>query len=236
MPLLSIRRPFGGASFGVWQITESEDFFRHDLPLTTDEMAELALHKGIRRLEWLASRWLLHQLTGMPQRIPLAKDAFSKPFFLEKPEFSCSLSHSQGIVAALLVESAVQQTDIRIGCDLQVLVSKMTRLAPKFINETEFAFIQIRSAEHQYDMMHILWTAKEAMYKAYGLKALDFRRDMLLNNFSWDGHSAKTQGFVCKGNIELSFDLHIEKGQLPDSDENYIRTVCVTSNADTFSG
>jgi 4'-phosphopantetheinyl transferase len=235
MPLLSIRKPFGGASFGVWQITETEDFFRHDLPLSPDEADELSLHKGIRRLEWLASRWLLHQLTGMPQRIPLAKDAFSKPFFLEKPEFSCSLSHSQGVVAALLVASSVQRPKVQIGCDLQVLVSKMTRLAPKFINEAEFAYFQRRTAAHQYDMMHILWTAKEAMYKAYGLKALDFRRDMVVKEFSWDGHAAIAEGMVHKADVKLSFELYIEKNTLPDKDEPYIRTVCVTSGADTSS-
>jgi 4'-phosphopantetheinyl transferase len=235
MPLLSIKRPFSGASFGIWQITESEDFFSHDLPLAPEEADELAQHKGIRRLEWLASRWLLHQLTGMPQRIPLAKDAFSKPFFLEKPEFSCSLSHSHGIVAALLVECPMQQLSIQIGCDLQVLVPKMTRLAPKFINDLEFSFLQKRSPEHQYDLMHILWTAKEAMYKAYGLKALDFRRDMQVNEFSWDGYTATAKGFVRKSAVNLSFDLYIEKSTLPDTEEGYVRTVCVTSGGDTFS-
>jgi 4'-phosphopantetheinyl transferase len=184
-------------------------------------------------LEWLASRWLLHQLTGMPQRIPLVKDAFSKPFFLEKPEFSCSLSHSQGIVAALLLESARHHSHVQIGCDLQVLVPKMVRLAPKFINETEFSFIQKQSSEHQYDMMHILWTAKEAMYKAYGLKALDFRRDMQVSHFDWDGHATRAEGFVRRGEDNLSFNLFIEKNALPDTEEGYIRTVCVTSGADT---
>ncbi|MBK8429722.1 MAG: hypothetical protein IPL27_28915 [Lewinellaceae bacterium] len=78
--LLLTTHPFPNTQFGIWQIAEAEAFFREDLPLSVQEEAEWALHKGIRRLEWLAGRWLLHKLSGSVQRMPLAKTAFSKPF------------------------------------------------------------------------------------------------------------------------------------------------------------
>ncbi len=85
MPLLLTTHPFPDTAFGLWQIAEEEAFFRDEMPLTAAEETELAKLKNIRRMEWLASRWLLHKLTGAPQRLPLAKDAFSKPFFSISP-------------------------------------------------------------------------------------------------------------------------------------------------------
>lgn len=220
MPLLSVRRPFPSASLGIWQIKESEDFFRQGLPLSEAEAAELSLHKGIRRSEWLAGRWLLHQLSGHAQRLPLAKDAFSKPFFVETPDLQCSMSHSHGTVAALLFEG-----NALVGCDLQVLVPKMTRLAHKFVNTDEYTFLQQFSPEKQFDLLHIFWTAKEAMYKAYGLKALDFKRDIHIMPFVWDGLSARVKGAVTRADIYLKFDLLTEKNALPEAGD----FICTTA-------
>ncbi|HAD12651.1 MAG TPA: hypothetical protein DCF33_09450, partial [Saprospirales bacterium] len=105
MPLLLVSKPFPNASFGLWQIAEEEDYFRADLPLSKDEETEFARHQNpLRRLEWLAGRWLLHKLTDEPERLPLAKDAFSKPFFPENQHLGCSLSHSKGTVGVLIVD------------------------------------------------------------------------------------------------------------------------------------
>ena len=105
MPLLLTTHPFLDTTFGLWQIAEEESFFREELPLSREEEAEITrLKNDLRRHEWLASRWLLHKMTGAPQRLPLAKDAFSKPFFPENQHLACSLSHSHGIVGALIVQ------------------------------------------------------------------------------------------------------------------------------------
>lgn len=218
MPLLLTTHPFSGTAFGLWQIAEEENFFRHELPLTTAEETELAKLKNIRRMEWLASRWLLHKLTGAPQRLPLSKDAFSKPFFLDQPDLYCSLSHSHGIVGALLAGQ-------NVGCDIQVQVAKMPRLAYKFLNDKEDAFVRKHTAPEQFDLFHVFWTAKESLYKAYGLKELDFRAHMRLEPFHWaDRGSAK--GWVEKGSFRKPFRLYFEKFRLP-GDESLIWTVCL---------
>ena len=224
MPLLFTRHitllPGQVLTFGVWQIAEDEFYFREGLPLTPEEEEDLARYKGIRRLEWLACRLLLHKLTGAEVRLPLGKNAFAKPFFLHRPELHCSLSHSQGIVGAMLADGVC-------GCDLQVLVDKMPRLASKFLHTEEVTFLREYEREAQFDLMHIFWTAKESLYKAYGLKELDFRAHLRLEPFEWSGLSADTTGWVCKGEFEQAYQLHFEKTTLPDDSGEFVWTVCL---------
>lgn len=221
MPLLLATHPFPDTVFGLWQIAEEEAFFRDELPLTVAEETELARLKNIRRLEWLASRWLLHKLTGSPQRLPLAKDAFSKPFFLGQPDLYCSLSHSHGIVGALLARQ-------NVGCDIQVEVTKMPRLAHKFLHKKEDAFVRKHTATEQFDLFHVFWTAKESLYKAYGLKELDFRAHMRLEPFLWTGNG-NTAGWVKKNSFRQRYRLYFEKLHLP-AEGALIWTVCLPEN------
>jgi phosphopantetheinyl transferase len=220
MPLLFSRHPFPDATFGLWLIAETEDFFRAGLPLSPAETTELEPLKGIRRQEWLAVRWLLHQFTGQKIRLPLAKSAFSKPFFPDNDHLTCSLSHSHGVVGALLVEGA------GCGCDIQVMVDKTTRLAPKFLNPQEARFVDTHPNARQFDLVHIFWTAKESLYKAYGLKALDFRSHMRVEPFTWNGRSGTTIGWVEKDDYNQAFTLMFEKTELPDGRE-LIWTICI---------
>lgn len=228
MPLLSTSHPFSNASFGLWQITESEAFFRADLPLSDPEEAELAQHQNsLRRLEWLAGRWLLHKLSNAPIRLPLAKDAFSKPFFPENQHLSCSLSHSKGKVGALIVRSPAphDKQSRAIGCDIQVLTEKMERIAYKFLNANESAFAGSKPASEYLDLLHLFWTAKESLYKAYGLKELDFRKNLLVEEIQWDGQAGEGTGWVEKGDFRQKFELHFNKRQLPDETE-LITAIC----------
>lgn len=229
MPLLLISRPFADASFGLWQIAEDEAFFRNDMPLAAQEEAELAEHHNpLRRLEWLAGRWLLHKLTDVPERLPLAKDAFSKPFFPENQNLACSLSHSKGIVGALIVESGNLQVagqastfsgQLSIGCDIQMVIEKMARIAHKFLNEPEKAFVENRPKPEYLHLLHLFWTAKESLYKAYGLKELDFRKNLFVENIEWDGQSGTGTGRVEKGTFQQTFQLIFNKIDISEETE-----------------
>jgi phosphopantetheinyl transferase len=233
LPLLLSRHPFPNTHFGIWQIAEGADFFRADLPLSDQEEAEWRLHKGIRRSEWLAGRWLLHRLSGAAQRMPLAKDAFSKPFFPNDATFLCSLSHSKGIVAALLLSDA--GPGVSIGCDIQVLVEKMPLIAPKFLSPTEMDFVKQHDHATQFDLFHAFWTAKESLYKAYGLKELDFREHIRIFDFEWADHRTNASASVRKGAFTQPFTLHIEKMDLPETGE-LMHTVCMAQGVNGRDG
>jgi len=233
MPLLLTRHPFPDTTFGLWQIAEEESFFREELPLSPDEEAEMSrLKNDLRRHEWLAGRWLLHKLTGAPQRLPLAKDAFSKPFFPENQHLACSLSHSHGTVGALVFHPSSLTPHSSLltpscGCDIQVLVEKMPRLASKFLNVEEEEFVASHSAPEQFDLLHVFWTAKESLYKAYGLKALDFRAHLRVESFAWKENGGAARGWVEKDDFSKAYQLIFEKIILPDGAGELVWTVCL---------
>jgi len=218
MPLLLTAHPIEQACFGIWKIDEPESFFHDALPLSPAEEADLQPLKGIRRAEWLAGRYLLHLLTGAQERLPMAKTAFSKPFFLDQPDLYCSLSHSHGIVGALLA-------DMECGCDIQVFVEKMPRLAHKFINDEEFRFVNAFAPPQQFELFHAFWTAKESLYKAYGLRELDFRKHLTLDPFEWTGSEASTAAWIKKGQIHQGFDMLLKKYVMPD-ERDLMTAVC----------
>jgi len=224
MPLLLTTHPNQQASFGLWKIEEPESFFHNELLLSPAEEADLQPLKGIRRAEWLAGRYLLHLLTGAQERLPMAKTAFAKPFFLDQPDLYCSLSHSHGIVGALLA-------DMECGCDIQVFVDKMPRLAHKFINDEEFTFISAFSQQQQFELFHAYWTAKESLYKAYGLRELDFRKHLHLDHFDWSDKNAATTAWVKKGEIRQGFDMLLEKYIMPDEQELMMAVCFLRTNA-----
>lgn len=224
MPILLSRHPYPGAVFGLWLIEEPEEWFRADLPLSAAELEEYAGLKGIRRMEWLAARWLLHKLSGRALRLPLAKDAFSKPFFPDAAYLRCSLSHSQGVVGALLEQVDVPRPADG-GCDIQVMVEKMRRIAPKFLSEEEARFVAGQPPERQFELLHVFWTAKESLYKSWGAKELDFRAHLSVNIANWDGRSGSGKGWIRKGAFELPYSLHFESCTLPDA-RKLIWTLC----------
>lgn len=192
--------------FAAWQITEDEAFFRQDLPLAAAEEAEIQRYQlPLRRLEWLAARWLLHRLTGSPERLLLIKNNYSKPFFLDHPHLHCSLSHSHGTVAALLSEQVC-------GCDIQMLVPKIERIAHKFMNPSDFDWVDTYPPQERLELLHLFWTAKEALYKAHGLKELDFKEHLWVDQFSWKApQTVETNGEIRKEGKISKYTLKMGK-------------------------
>jgi 4'-phosphopantetheinyl transferase len=211
--LIFSRQPETGLQLAVWHLTEPEDFFTRDLTWSADESAELAAHHSpSRRMEWMASRWLLHRLTGATERLVVSKNATSRPFFQKKPDLHCSLSHSHGVVAALT-------SDVPCGCDLQVVVEKIVRIAPKFMRPDELAWVDAHPESERLVLKHVFWSAKEALYKTYGLRELDFRQHLYLAPFEWQAGGVATTGWVRKGGFEQAYRLyvgHFQKENLPE--------------------
>lgn len=212
MPLLVKKTLENGAVIGTWQMEEEEAFFLQKLDLHAVEAAELALLKGRRRLEWLASRYLVHELLlsmGYEDRVPVLKDEFGKPHLWGTP-FHLSFSHSHNLVAVILANSPT-------GIDVQRLVPKIEVLAHKFMGPEELGSLQPTTRlEH----LHYYWGAKEALYKAHGRKQLDFRGNIFIQPFDYQ-IIANTTGQVVKDDLVLDFKVYFEKM------EEYVLVWCI---------
>lgn len=202
MPLWKEKDWEHGHQWAIWKIEEGEKFFFDHLVLHESESAELARLKGRRRLEWLASRYLVHWMVSDEpdwDRIPMLKDEFGKPH-LDDHELYVSFSHSYDFVAVILGRMTV-------GIDIQKFVPKITALERKFMREEESNSLENKSRlEH----LHIYWGAKEALYKCYGRRQLDFKQHILVKPFAYQ-EAGKTSAIVSKNGFHQTYDVFFEK-------------------------
>jgi len=171
MPLVFKESVFKSATLAVWKIEENEDFFLSKKNQDWD-MDELKKLKGGRRLEWIASRYLLQVISKKKYRI--TKDQYGKPQ-LDPSDYEISISHSGGYVAAIISNKDV-------GIDIQKKVQKISRIAHKYVNTDEKAFINNR---FHLSYLHLIWGAKESLFKAYGRKNMDYKKDLNILPFRY---------------------------------------------------
>jgi len=95
-----------------------------------------------------------------------------------------------------------------VGIDVQKLVSKIGRIAHKYMREEETASLnEATRLEH----LHVYWGAKEALYKAYGRRELDFKKHILIEPFQYDLDVAFCKGIVRKDDFEARYIISYKK-------------------------
>lgn len=200
MPLIRHDLLDQNTALGIWDISEAEGWFMEQLLLYPAELRQLSGIKGRRRVEWLAARQLVHQMSGRTTRGAFIKDDHGKPH-LDKSAWHISISHSHHLAAAI-ASSAL------CGIDIQFIVPKITRLAHKFIRPEEKESL---NEELLVDQLHFYWGAKEALYKAYGRRQLDFIEHIHVRPFSYQSDSGQTSAQIVKDELRLNFDVFYER-------------------------
>ncbi|MGB3548857.1 MAG: 4'-phosphopantetheinyl transferase superfamily protein, partial [Saprospiraceae bacterium] len=116
--------------------------------------------------------------------------------------FHVSISHTHGRSAALAHPRPC-------GVDIQQIVPKISRLAHKFIRPDE-----TRPTLPDRDSLlytHLIWSAKEALYKAYGRRELAFQ-DNLITEFTdplrFDDRAGRGRGLLVKEELRLTYDIY----------------------------
>jgi phosphopantetheinyl transferase len=184
----------------VWQSTEESAYFADALDLTTSERQNLEHMHPRRQKEWLTSRFLIHRITDARVRVPVDKDFCGKPS-LQGTHQHISISHSRDMVA-------VAYSDHCVGIDIQHEEEKIIRIKDKFISAREASRIDSR---HTIESYHIFWGAKECMYKAYGLKELDFRKHMHVFPFKYYQEELSLRGWVKKDSVHQDYLIHTDR-------------------------
>lgn len=202
MPLLTHESASPCGEWGLWSIAESEYWLRDQLLLYPAELRQLSDLKGVgRRREWLAARYLVHLMSGRTVRGAFLKDEFGKPH-LEGSDWEISISHTQGMAAAIAAPRLC-------GIDIQRLVPKITRLAPKFMNEAEAA-LNIQDSREWLVYLHLLWGAKEALYKAHGRRKLDFRTNLHVAAPDFSAQGGVAQGVIREHGTDTHFTIRYQ--------------------------
>jgi len=143
----------------------------------------------------LAARVLAHQVS--PDFAQLEKDEYGKPYF-DSEDHKISITHA-GEYAGFI------QTEKReCGIDMEEITERVRRIQSKFMREDEEPFM----AEGLPGLFAV-WCAKEAMYKHYGLKALDFKQNMRLD-YQKLAEKGRLTGHIFKEDYTVTLTLDYE--------------------------
>jgi len=180
----------------IWKTDENLNYFSPKLVIQEAEKIILGKLSERKKAEWLSSRYLLHLMSGRIHRGNFVKDIHGKPH-LEDSDFHVSISHSQNLVAVIA-------SKLLVGIDIQYFVTKIHRIQHKFVNEGELAHIP---ADKTLEALHIIWGAKESLYKAYGKRALDFKKNIIIRDLKVKLNKGEFFGSVVKGDYHKEFKI-----------------------------
>lgn len=118
-----------------------------------------------RLLEKKGSKLLLEHLLNTQEEL-LFYDLKGKPFLKGRQEH-ISISHSHDYLVILVNKTS------NTGVDIECIRQKVLGIRHKFLSQEELVFCGQDIERHIR-----LWAAKEAVYKWYGKKELDFKRHL----------------------------------------------------------
>lgn len=156
--------------YAVWQITENVDELRNAIILRENE--EILYESFVaesRKKQWLAYRILIRSILE-PEHFPVEYDAYGKPY-LAGCDYHISVTHTEDLAAVIISRKG------KVGIDLEKVKPRIEKVKDKFLNEVELALIHEDNALEQ---MTLTWSAKEALYKFYGRRNLDFKENIIV--------------------------------------------------------
>ena len=160
--------------------------------LNNDEKKILKLKKSnILREQFLATRKVV-ALENSDYKITY--DINGKPLLNSK--YNISISHSHEIAAIAISNNS------KIGLDIQLKEGKIFNIQSKFLNKSEKLSI---GDNPSVDILTMIWTSKESIYKAVGLKGTS-----ISNNIKIDKVKEKDKtgiGYYVNGIEKFKFDL-----------------------------
>ncbi len=196
MPPLRFERFDATCRAVVWRGEESREELLAALPHTWQQ--GLPTHPA-RAIETLCARRALLALAPDAAQTGFVKDQHGKPHLLADPSLHFSLSHSHQHAAALVSTRAC-------GIDLQMRVDKITRLRSKFERADERAFISQQPDE--IGALHVLWGAKESLYKLWGKRLIDWHQHLIVHPFEHAPGGGTFAGLVQKDGQQLRATLY----------------------------
>lgn len=167
-----------------------------DEHLTEEEREIIEPLSPRKRTEWLASRELLFKISNLPERVGCVYDEFGKPL-LKGSHKHISVSHSELWCAAMI-------SDRPCGVDVQVYNDTVNRISKRFLTELDEDIA--RKNQNPMHELHMLWGAKECIYKAYGKRKLGFREHIFTSRINREKNTGT--GEIDFEGLHLQYEFH----------------------------
>ncbi|HSG67199.1 MAG TPA: 4'-phosphopantetheinyl transferase superfamily protein [Bacteroidales bacterium] len=184
----------------IWKIEETVEWFLAMLHLDREELEKYnGFRTDQRRAHWLAYRHILKNVVGRGSEICIRYDENSKPF-IELSDDHISVSHAGKFAVVIISKQPV-------GIDIEQVTPRLHRIADKFLTPEETG-IGLEKMSTEALCLH--WCAKEALYKLYGERKLDFREHMKIIDPP-GGMLGAFKGSISNGIKNQVFELVSEK-------------------------
>lgn len=174
MPLLFNKKIENEIHFLIWHLTESLDELLSQSQLGIDDREAFSeISHTQKQIEFLAGRLAIKKLCELESIgfEGIIKDENGKPF-LKNSEFEMSISHTIDYIGVVFKEKSA------IGIDIEKPRQQLLKIVPRLFSESEVEFI-----ENEIEKATLYWSAKEALYKLYGKRKVDFKENLFL---SWE--------------------------------------------------
>lgn len=172
MSIAYIKETSTDAMLGLWHITESVEELLKPLHLSANDYTIYHNKKtDSRKREWLACKNLVKEM--LAKEVEIEYDQYGKPFLI-KNELQISISHS-GKYACVYLHKFLP-----IGVDIQKLKTSIATGRSYFLSDKEMEWV---NADNN-DMLYIIWSAKESVFKYFGVNALNAKKDVIISPFT----------------------------------------------------
>ncbi len=123
-----------------------------------------------RDIETKGKEYLAKYLLG--NKATITYDGKGKPYLADDTRH-ISISHSHNRLAIIVNEKE------STGSDIELIRDKVLKIKHKFLTNEE-----LLDANDDPEKLLIYWAAKETLYKIYGLKEVDFIKDLFVKPFT----------------------------------------------------
>jgi phosphopantetheinyl transferase len=185
MPIFFQNDSDQNTKLGIWKIEEEEGFFLEKV------MPQRKVSHPHKKLQHLAGRYLLKYLfPGFPTQLILIADT-RKPY-LKDEAYHFSISHCGNYAAAIVSKTK------RVGVDIEVPTPKVEKIKPKFLGNEEPALVNelFYHPRTDHELLTLLWSCKEAVYKWYGAGKVDFKEHIVIEKIKQTS-AERFQAQVC---------------------------------------
>lgn len=99
---------------------------------------------------------------------------------------------------------AIVSKSIAVGIDMERISDRVLRVRQKFLSEQEWQWVQSYEGEARRDLLTLLWTIKETVYKWYNRPGTLFNQGILIDPFQLE-----TTGLipvrVGRGHVQVTY-------------------------------
>ena len=154
----------------LWEISESEHELQEGLALSNIALERLSKRKSkMHRKGYLAIRQLLKTFEVEP--LTLQYNPKGAPYLTDGRFIS--ITHTKNVAAVAL-------STISVGIDLEHYQEKIKKISSRFLHSNESDNLK-KVTDIQF--LTQIWTAKEALYKTFGIPGIHFKKQLLIDPF-----------------------------------------------------